>query len=118
VEDYIQNKIVDLGFIKIEKDDEVDKINNGLIHIHATWSVASINRTEEIFQLLENLHLPKSIKRYYLDNDLITNPTYIKMLNNHGFGETIILKDGQIIYSTKFGKSLNELIDYIYKLKP
>ncbi|MCB9230598.1 MAG: hypothetical protein H6581_03000 [Bacteroidia bacterium] len=117
MENYFQEMITLLGFTVIKSEHEIDAIHNGLIHIHAVWSGPAIMRTKEIFELLKNLNLRESINLYYLDNDLIKTLKYIKLLNNHGYGETIIIKDGQIIYSTKFGKPLNELIDYIGKTK-
>lgn len=117
MENYIQEMIKKLGFNIIKSKKEVDDINNGLIHIYAEWSEPSVMRTKEIFELLNSLNLPKSINRYYLDNDLIETSKYIKILNNHGYGETIIIKDGQIIYLTKFGQPVNELIEFIEKLK-
>jgi hypothetical protein len=117
MENYIQEMIKKLGFKIIKSEKDIDDINDGLIHIYAEWSGPSIMRTKEIFELLDNLNLPESIDRYYLDNDLIETPKYVKMLGNYGYGETIIIKEGHLIFSTKFGKPSNELIEYIRKRK-
>lgn len=117
VDESIRNKITSLGLIVLNNEIEIDRIKNALIHIYAPWSGPSLIRTREFFNFIEKSELNKKIEIYFLYNDLITKLKYMKFLNNHGMGETIVLKEGQVMYRSQFGYPIEELKIQVDKIK-
>ncbi|MEO0472021.1 MAG: hypothetical protein AAF206_20505 [Bacteroidota bacterium] len=97
-----------LSISLIHSEAELDAINNGILHIHAVWSGPAVGEAQRFLRLITELEIVGP-QVYVIDNDLIQSPDNCKRFNHHGYGETHILKEGEIIFSYRFGQSADTL---------